>query len=93
MKCNTAINAANIENYTALLISIIRRVNPEQAFIILNRGDCNIKTKRRLTDKDYEQIRMRRLAGETWNEISATYGKTANSLRQSYHSNKRGETK
>ena len=93
MKCNTAINAANIENYAALLMSIVRRISPEQAFQILNRNDCNIKTKRRLTHEDYEQIHARRLAGETWNEISVTYNKTANSLRQSYHSNRRGETK
>ena len=93
MKCNITIDASNIENYAALLISIVRRISPEQAFAILNRNDRNIKTKRRLTHEDYEQIRMRRLAGETWNEISVTYGKTANSLRQSYHSNRRGETK
>ena len=93
MKCNITIDASNIENYAALLMSIVRRISPEQAFQILNRNDCNIKTKRRLTHEDYEQIHARRLAGETWNEISVTYNKTANSLRQSYHSNRRGETK
>lgn len=76
------------EGYAALLISIFRRVGPEEAFIILSRIGEERKINCRLTDADYEEIRARRLAGETWREIGARYGRTSNNMQQNYHNYK-----
>lgn len=74
-----------IEGYAALLISIFRRVGLEEAFIILNRLGEGRKPTRRLTDADYKEVQASRLAGETWREIGAKYGRTSNNMQQNYH--------
>lgn len=78
-----ASNKNNFENYAALLVSIIRRVSPEEAFMLLNPDTT--KRKRKWTKEDFMEVQKRKTAGETWSEIAITYGKTANALRQSYY--------
>ena len=38
-----ASNKNNFENYAALLVSIIRRVSPEEAFMLLNPDTTNMQ--------------------------------------------------
>lgn len=70
------------ENYIALLISIFRNVPPEDAFTMLDPEKG--RHRRKLTEKDYDDMKAMRESGMSWAEMGPRYKRTSASLRKMY---------
>ena len=73
------------EGYMALMVSILRKVTVEQAFMILDGKNPSTKIKPRTwTQADFREIEQYRSQGYSWNDIGEMFGVAGNTVNTAY---------